>query len=220
MAGAIRVLVGEPLRLYSEALALALDQSPEIAVIADRPTNGPHLIEKVEKFRPDVVLMDYFMPDMDGPSLTRTVSVTAPSCKILVLSWLSSAHLIQEALQAGASGFLMKDCSISQLTEAISRAHKDEQPVFAGILQQQVALVTSRQRAKQEIRNRFEGLTPREVEILALLQAGRSTKQISHRLAVSLGTVRNHISAILTKSGTNSQIEAVAMARETGFLSK
>ncbi|MGH2772242.1 MAG: response regulator [Actinomycetota bacterium] len=212
------VLVADAFPLYSEALSMALGGHDGFWCLNDRPSNGPEAIASIEKHRPDIAIIDYFLPDMDGPTVVRSVNSVAAGCKVLLLSWLSSRDIIRQALEAGATGFLLKDCSVAELVEAVERAVAGDDLVLPDVLARQQDLLEWRLTAHLDERAAFSNLTPREIKVLSLLNSGLSTREIAAKVFITVGTARNHISSILAKTGTRSQIEAVTRARACGFL--
>lgn len=209
------VLVADALPLLSDALSIALAAYPEFGVYEERPSNGPAAIEAAVRLKPDFVIIDYWLPDLEGPVVTQAILTSAPECNVIVLSSLSAPSNVQQALNAGAVAFLPKDCSVSQVAEAIRRIYKGEGFVYEERLQN---LLKDRSEKSQAEWTEFANLAPRELEILALLNQGNSTKQIAGRLSISPNTVRNYISKLLAKTDTRSATEVLAKARQCGFL--
>jgi len=211
------VLVVEALEMFSDALALALDRIPGLSVLDERPTNGPAAVEAIARLKPDVALVDYWMPGMEGPALAGTALTQAPKCKIVFLLWLVGPVEVQQALATGAAGFISKNSTLEELTSALKRIAGGEAPYFDPRLD---PLLKGGIESDRGDLKRFQSLTPRQVEILALLDQGLSTNQIASRLQISPKNVRNHISAILAKTGSRSSGEALFRARSCGFISR
>jgi len=211
----ITLLIADPLRLYCDALAISLGADPEFSVFAERPVNGPSAVAAAVRLRPAVALIDYWMPDMEGPGVAGAILAQIPECKVLLLSWLSGPAQVQQAVGAGALGIVPKDCTVAELSEVVKAAAAGENPLNTQALRD---ILDIRNERTEDARKGFETLTPREIEILVLLHEGNAAKQIAKRLDISPNTVRNQISAILTKTNTQSQGEALAKARSCGFL--
>lgn len=211
----IKVLIADALPLFSQALGIAIGLNRDFNILPEHPSNGPAALEAAVRMRPDVAVLDYWLPDMEGPVLTRAVVSKVPKCKVILSSWMFGLPQIQQALDAGVSWFLPKDVDVDYVAEAIRRAHQG----LTGANEDQLQdLIKGRtERVERDLQG-FEDLTPREVEILALLNAGQTISLIAKRLSLSQKTVRNHISQILSKTHSQSQIEAVAKARSCGFL--
>ena len=208
------VLVCDPLPLLSDSLSIALAAYPEFGVHEERPSNGPAAVEAAVRLRPDIVLLDWWLPDVECPALIRSILSGAPTCNLIVVSSLLSAEQLEQADEAGAVAFLPKDCTVSQIAEAIRRVYRGESGVYHQQLREMIGGRVEITRARRE---QFINLSPREIEILALLNRGQSTKQIANRLSLSANTVRNYVSRILAKTGTGSAGEALARARRFGF---
>lgn len=210
-----KVLIADALSLFAEALGVAIGLEPDIFVFPEHPVNGPVALEAVVRLKPDVALIDFWMPDMDGPTLAAAIDARVPKCKVILLSWMFGAAQIQQALSNGAWGLLPKDVRLAQVASAIRQAHRGE---ISNVPNQLVGQIEERIREGEVDLFRFYTLTPREIEILTLLNFGQTISVIAKRLVVSPKTVRNHISQLLAKTNCQSQIEVVAKARGCGFL--
>lgn len=215
----IQILVADGLPLFAEALSVALSRDcPDLWCFTENPPNGPATIEAVSRLRPDVLLVDYWMPAIEGSALVGTIHRKFPGCKIVVLSWLAGSGQIQEMLKSGAIGFLLKDCSLNQVAEAVREAHAGSPLVYGESLSVHQELLAERQDLGKADFARLQSLTPREIEVLNLIGRGLSTAEMAAQMKISPGTVRNHISQILSKTSSYSQTDAVAKARRAGFL--
>ncbi|MFN2606561.1 MAG: LuxR C-terminal-related transcriptional regulator [Acidimicrobiales bacterium] len=209
----ITVLVADAQRLFADALITALSRQPDLRPSAECPTTGPATIQLLGRLRPDVALVDYWMPAMEGPAVTRAAASSSPRTKVLLLSWLHGPIQIREALASGAAGFLPKSIGLDELEAAIRRAHQGEPLVYGPQLAKLAGDIEARYQDASEQTGRLDTLSPREVEVLQLLGDGRTPHEIAEALFISQGTVKNHIHRILRKTGAQSQLEAVAMAR-------
>jgi len=188
---------------------------PDIFVFPEFPANGPSALEAAIRLKPNVALIDYWIPDLDGPTLAEAMSARVPRCKVILLSWMFGAGQIQEALSNGAWGLLPKDASLAQVALTVRQAHSGE---ASDVPEKLIRKIDERTREGEVDLFRFYTLTPREIEILTLLNFGQTISLIAKRLVVSPKTVRNHISQLLSKTNCQSQIEVVAKARACGFL--
>lgn len=214
-----RVLIADAQFLVADSLGTALEARAGLTVLDDRPREGIETLRAVTTYWPEFVLLDYWLPDMEGSAVIRELVARAPETKVLTLSWFHGPKQVQDALQAGAVGFLPKSLSVDRVAEAIARAQQGENPVFAEELAELVGTIANRAAYLQTASTRFANLTVRELEILRLLGAGLSSTAIARRLYISHATVRTHVTRILSKIDANSQLEAVAMAREEGLVS-
>jgi NarL family two-component system response regulator LiaR len=159
-----------------------------------------------EKYRPDVVLMDLVMPGMDGATATQKIRERCPAIQVIVLTSYKEDNLVQNALQSGAIGYLLKSVTADELAEAIRGAVQGKPTLSPEAAQ--VLIQATRQPANQP---GFD-LTPREKEVLGLLAQGMNNQQISEQLVISISTAKFHVSSVLTKLGVSSRTEAVAYA--------
>jgi DNA-binding NarL/FixJ family response regulator len=213
-----RVLIGDAQHLFADALAEALACRSDLSVLDTRPCQGVEALRVATNSTADVALLDYWLPDMEGPVAIRELLRRAPEVKVLTLSWFHGADQVQLALRAGAVGFLPKSLSVQRVAEAVRRAHEGENPVFGEELARLVDQLAMRAAAVQEVTGRFAELTVREIEVLQLLALGRSRTAIARCLEISEATVRTHITRLLGKSGATSQLEVVTMARDAGIV--
>lgn len=223
----IRVLVADGQPLLSECLVMALGQWESLLPINERTVNGPDAVSAVHRHRPDVAVLDYWMPGIDGPAFSAEVLRQLTGFKVIFLSWFSANRPwfdapgdMERALEDGAVGFLPKHCRVEVVAEAIRRAHDGECPVFETALRELIEKMRERREKADEIWPQLARLTRREVEILELLAEGSTVQEVAETLFISLVTVRTHVQRILHKTGTHSQGAAVATARNYGIISK
>lgn len=215
---ATRVLVADAQYLFADALATALDACADVDPLPHRPTNAVEAIAAVTTARPGVALVDYWLPDMEGPAATRSILARVPQTRVLLLSWFHGPPQIEAGLAAGAVGFLPKSLAVAQVAEGVRRAAGGEHPVFGEELAAVAAAIAERGRYVELNARRFAALSPRELEVLRLLGGGLTADDIAQRLDIAEPTVRTHVHKILAKTDARSQLEAVAMARDVGIL--
>jgi NarL family two-component system response regulator LiaR len=167
--------------------------------------SGQEAIQLCDELKPDVVLMDMVMPDMDGATTTLLIRKQSPQVQVLALTSFKEELLVQSALQAGAIGYLLKDVSADELAQAIRAAHAGRSTLSPEAAQ---ALV----HATSQPPAPGIDLTERELEVLTLMVDGLNNTQIAARLTVSSSTVKSHVSSILAKLGVASRTEAVSLA--------
>ncbi|OGO20635.1 MAG: DNA-binding response regulator [Chloroflexi bacterium RBG_16_48_8] len=166
---------------------------------------GEEAVTKCEKLKPDVVLMDLVMPNMDGAQATAIIRERHPEIQVIALTSFKEEDLVQRAITAGAIGYLLKNVSADELADAI-RAAKAGKPTLSPEAAQALMHAAMKPKALG-----FD-LTPRELEVLALLVEGLSNPDIAEHLVVSRSTVKFHVSSILSKLGASSRTEAVSLA--------
>ncbi|MBX7211430.1 MAG: response regulator transcription factor [Verrucomicrobiaceae bacterium] len=201
----IRVLVVDDHFATRLGLATPINSERDMKVVAEAGT-GTRAIELYREHRPDVVLMDYHLPDKSGVEALAAIRAEFPDARVLVFTVFDGEEDIYRAVQAGACGYLPKSCECEELLAGIRSVAAGATCFPPGIA------------AKVKAREQRDPLTPRELEILRLLVKGRSTKEIVDILKLSMGTIRLHISLILAKLGAFDRTNAVAIAIERGIV--
>lgn len=200
----IRVMIVDDHEIVRSGLASFLRVVADLELVGEA-ASGEDAVRLCKRVEPDVVLMDMVMPGMDGVVTTRTLRESCPSARVIALTSFPEEDLIQRALEAGATGYLLKNVGVAELASAIRAAHADK-PVLAPEAAQ--ALI---QRARRPSPPGHD-LSPRELQVLQLLTGGLSNRTIAERLTVSPSTVDFHVSNILGKLGAATRTEAVAIA--------
>ena len=200
----IRVLIVDDHAMVRRGLISFLKNKPELELVGEA-RDGREAIEYCEQLQPDVILMDLLMPELGGVAATHTIHQRWPRVQVIALTSFQEKALVQDALQAGAIGYLLKNVSGEELTEAIQRAHGGRPTLAPEAVQ---ALV----QPPSEAETMAADLTRREHEVLALLVKGMSNPEIADRLFISRATVKVHISSILSKLEVASRAEAIALA--------
>ncbi|MFN2156652.1 MAG: response regulator [Anaerolineae bacterium] len=207
----IRVMVVDDHAVVRSGLRMFLLAFDDIELVAEAAT-GEEALERCKDAYPDVVLMDMAMPGMGGAAATRALHERRPEIQVVALSSFHEGELVQDALQAGAIGYLLKDVPIDELAAAIRAAYAGRSTLAPAAAQ---ALV----KTTQEQPEIGADLTERQREVLALVVEGLSNAEIADRLVISLATARYHVSTILSKLGAANRAEAAAMAIKYDLLS-
>jgi len=212
MAGqdAIRVMIVDDHAVVRSGLSAFLLAFDDLEYVGEA-TGGADAVRQCVSLRPDVILMDLVMPEVDGAEATRRIKETCPDVQVIALTSYKEDELVQGALKAGALSYLLKNVSADELAQAIRAAHAGR-PTLAP----EAARVLIK--AATEPPEKDEGLTSRELEILKLMVAGDSNPAIAGRIFVSRSTVKFHVSNILMKLGATSRTEAVAIALQRGLV--
>jgi NarL family two-component system response regulator LiaR len=191
-----------------------LEAQPDISVVA-QAASGEEAVQLAQEFIPDVVLMDLVMAGMDGVEATRKVKSLSPRSQIIILTSFHQDEYIFPALQAGAISYLLKDVKATELVDAIRRAARGEATLHPRIAAR--VIKSFRSLAPEEI-NPYIALTEREMEVLKLIANGTSNDQIAEQLVISVGTVKGHVSNILSKLHLVDRTQAAAFAWQKGIV--
>jgi two-component system response regulator DevR len=206
----IRVLLVDDHRIVRQGLRSILDPDPEFQVIGEAG-DGASALQSVSELKPDIVLLDLKLSDMDGVVLCQRIMELCPQTAVLVLTAFIDQTLVNACLRAGARGYLLKDAENLRLKEqlmAVARGYAALDPRAAGMLTD----IVRRQHVGGDI------LSLRDLEVLRLIAQGLSNREISTQLYLSENTVKGYVKEIMTKMGVHSRVEAVLLAKERGIL--
>ncbi len=202
--GLIRLLIADDQALVRGALSALLSLESDLEVVAE-VGSGLEVLPAVAEFRPDVALLDVEMPGMDGITASAAVRSAYPATRVLIVTTFGRPGFLHRAMKSGASGFVVKDTPAAQLADAVRR-------VNAGLRVVDPSLATDSLVAGES------PLTPRETDVLVAARDGSSAAVIARRLFLSEGTVRNHLSNAIGKTGAGNRAEAVLIAEGNGWL--
>jgi two-component system, NarL family, response regulator LiaR len=206
----IRVMLVDDHTMVRRGLATFLRVFDDLELVGET-SSGETAIQLCQRIRPDVILMDLVMPDMDGVAATRAIRRQFPSVQVLALTSFKEEGLVQKALEAGAIGYLLKDVSADELAKAIRAAQAGRSTLSPEAAQ---ALVHAATKPPPPGRD----LTERERDVLALMIEGMNNTEIAEKLVVSPSTVKSHVSNILAKLDVSSRTEAVVLAIQHSIL--
>lgn len=206
----IRVMLVDDHTMVRRGLATFLKVFDDLELTGEADS-GENAIKLCAQVLPDVILMDLMMPGMDGASATRLIRQQFPEVQVIALTSFKEQEVVQNALQAGAIGYLLKDVSADELAQAIRAAHAGRATLSPEAAQ---ALVNAANQPPVP----GHDLTRREGEVLVLMVEGLNNTQIAGRLVVSTSTIKTHVSHILSKLGVASRSEAVALALRSGLV--
>jgi DNA-binding NarL/FixJ family response regulator len=210
---AIRVVVVDDHEMFAQGLATALGADPGIDVVATAGTVESGCAA-VRLHTPDVVLMDFELPDGDGASATERIKAEVPDAQVVMVTSFDDEAILIRAIEAGCSGFITKHKAIQEVASAVHAARAGEALISPSML---ARLLPKLRRSPRGVGS---DLTPREIEVLKMLAEGVSNQQIAERLVLSLHTVRNHVQNVISKLGAHSKLEAVAAAVREGIVAR
>ncbi|MGD2044529.1 MAG: response regulator transcription factor [Acidimicrobiia bacterium] len=211
----IEVLIADDQSMVRSGLRLILEAESDIAVTAEAG-DGAEAVRVARREKPDVVLMDVRMPNMDGLQATRQITETDPDIKVIVLTTFDIDDYVYGALRAGASGFLLKDAEGDQLVDAIRVVASGEALIAPSVTKRLISEFAERPETTEL--EGLDDLTERELEVLAQVAKGLSNAEIAEELYVSETTVKTHVSHILTKLHLRDRVQAVVVAYESGLV--
>jgi DNA-binding NarL/FixJ family response regulator len=213
----VRILVADDQPLVRSGFRMVLDERPDLELVGEA-ADGEEAIRLASELDPDVILMDVRMPNLDGVEATRRLIAGGSRARVLVLTTFDLDEYVYAAVQAGASGFLLKDVQPAELVDAIRVVAAGNSlfgPAATRRLVEQFARAPAAPTASS---NKLDELTDREREILRLLADGNSNAEVAERLYLSEATVKTHVSAILRKLGVRDRVQAVIAAYEAGLV--
>jgi len=214
MPGAqIRVLIVDDHEMVREGLMAMLRSEPDFEVVG-QTGYGEAVAELVESSRPDVVLLDTRLPDISGVEVCRRLSRTHPGVAVVILTTYTDIELVEECLQAGARGYVVKDVerfSLKESIRAVSRGQSVLAPQVAG-------QIIERMRSRQPGEARQAGLSASQVAILRLISRGHSNREIAADVHLSENTVKSHVQEIFRKLGVRNRVEAAILAGKSGWI--
>ena len=217
----VRILVADDQCLVRAGITMLLRAEADFEVVAEA-SDGQEALDLALTYRPELVLMDARMPTMDGITATRLLTANSPDpdrlTKVLMLTTFNDDEVVYGALQAGASGFLLKHVAPKDLATAVRTVAGGEAWIDPAVAGRVIAALAALPAPGHGAPQLLERLTPREREVLALMAQGLSTTEIKDRLVLSEATVKTHIARILMKTGSRDRAQAVALAYQSGLV--
>ncbi|MGR6321415.1 response regulator transcription factor [Micromonospora soli] len=204
MTEPIKLLLADDQALVRGALAALLSLEPDLTVVAE-VGRGDEVVPAARRTGPDVALLDVEMPGLDGIAATAALRAAVPGCRVLVVTTFGRPGFLRRAMEAGANGFVVKDTPARQLADAVRRVHAGLRVVDPTLAAETLATGPS-------------PLTERETEVLRTARAGGTVADLAATLHLSEGTVRNHLSSAIGKTGARNRADAVRVAEENGWL--
>ena len=214
--GPIRVLIADDHTIVREGIRQVLDGTEGIQVVGEAGT-GAEAVERAGVLVPDVAVLDVSMPGESGLEVAKQIKRTLPTTRVLMLSVYDNMEFVLEAVRAGADGYLLKDSSPAELRAAIRRVHGGES-AFSAVAARQLSAALRQEEQNRERAERVASLTPRELDVLRHVVAGRTNKETASALGISHRTVETHRENILKKLGVRSVAELTRLAMEMGLV--
>ena len=217
----IKVLIADDHAFYREGVRAFLNNTADVEVVGEAG-NGDEAIAKTSELAPAVILMDLKMPGMNGIEATRRIHETDSTIGVLVLTMFDDDDSVFAAMRAGARGYLLKDADKDEVVRAIVAVERGEAIFSPAIAQRMIQYFSapSTSSSKKSQPDEFSELTERELEILNLIAQGHNNMVIANKLSLSIKTVQNYVSSILTKLQVADRAQAIVRAREAGFGNK
>lgn len=211
----VRVLIADDHALFREGVRMILEGTGEVEVVAEA-SNGEEALKKVEELRPDIAILDIAMPKMNGLQAAKEIGRRMPETKVLVLTMHATDEHFFEALQAGASGYILKEGASADLRAAIQAIQRGQVFIYPSLTRRLVEDYLSR--ADGEEHSSYASLTKREQEILQLIAQGHTNQEIADKLVLSVSTVQTHRGHIMEKLNLHSRAQLLQYAVRLGLL--
>jgi RNA polymerase sigma factor (sigma-70 family) len=213
----IKVLLADDHAVVRQGTRELLDREEGIDVVAEA-SDGKQAVQLTIKEHPDVVVMDFAMPKLNGIEATRQIKAVAPGIAILVLTAYDSDQYIFAFLEAGAAGYLLKDVQVDELVQAIRAVHAGESMLHPAIARKVINRFGQPEQEARTVNLALDQLTEREIEVLKLAAKGMSNREIAQKLVISVRTVQTHLTNIFNKMGVGSRTEAVVHALRRSWI--
>ena len=211
MTGTVRLLLADDHRMVRQSMRRSMEDAG-FDVVGEAP-DGQEAVRLAEELRPDVILMDVSMPVLDGVEATRQVRAAGTGTQVVILTMHADADVVRRALQAGAVGYLTKDCSIDEVVEAVRLAASGDGAVSPGLAAALLREAQSTSPAENDL-----GVSAREIEVLQLIAEGAAPPEVAERLFISVKTVKNHLSSIYEKLDARDRTQAVLKGLRIGII--
>lgn len=213
----IRVVVADDMALVRGGMKMILEADPGIRVVGEA-ADGADAVEQIIRTGPDVAVMDIRMPGTDGIEATRRLQRRMPGVRVLVVTTFHLDEYVHEALRAGAAGFLLKDTAPDSLVDAVRTVAAGDALLSPAVTRQLIEHYVQRPTPDEDLTERLAELTPREVDVARLVARGMTNAEIARELFLGEGTVKTHVTAILSKLGLRNRTQIVVAAYESGLV--
>lgn len=213
----IRIFLADDHQVVREGIRLLLEKVPDLEVIGEADDGG-EAVAKISQLVPDIVLMDITMPGLNGLEATRQIKQKHPSIKVLILTMHETGQYLSEILEVGASGYMVKTTTSRELISAIRTVHRGDVYLYPSIARMLVGDYLQRVKSGEE-KTSYNGLTPREIEILRYIAEDRQNREIAQLLGISVRTVQAHRVNLMEKLGAHDRTQLVKYAIRKGIIS-
>lgn len=213
----IKLLIVDDHMVVRQGLRGFLELLDDFEIVGEG-SSGADAVALAAELKPDVILLDLVMPEMDGIEATRRIRANDPGARILILSSFSNDDNVLPAIRAGATGYVLKDINPDDLAQALRETYHGRSQLHPDIAQKLVAHVQQDDPAREEIEDQLKELTPREVEVLSLVAQGLSNREIAAALSISPMTVKTHVSNVLGKLQLADRTQAAILAIRLGLV--
>lgn len=212
----IRILVADDHTIVREGVRLLLDAQPDMQVVGEA-ADGEQALAKVRELQPEIVLLDIAMPNMNGLDATRAIKRELPKVQVLILTMYESDEYFFQALNAGAAGYVLKKVASADLVAAIRTVHAGDVFLYPSVARRLVSDYLTRVKTGEE-QTSYDGLTPREREVLKLVAEGHTNQEIADKLVISASTVQTHRTRIMQRLNLHGRAELIQYAVRKGLL--
>ncbi len=214
----IRVLVADDHTIVREGVRILLEAQPDIEVVSEA-ADGEEALARVRELQPDIVLIDIAMPKLNGMEATRAIKRDFPNVQIIVLTMYESDEYFFQVLNAGASGYILKKAASGDLLTAIRAVYAGEVFLYPSVARRLVSDYISRVKSGEE-KSSYDGLTPREREVLKLIAEGYTNQAIADKLVISPSTVQTHRSRVMQRLNLHNRAELIQYAVRKGLIDR
>lgn len=223
VSSTIRLVIADDIPLFREMLVHTLEEEDDIEIIA-HASNGLEAVEACRLHRPHIILLDVEMPKMNGVEATKAIVADCPATRVVILTAYEDDQLILELIQAGATGYLVKDTHVDEVVKAIRVAHDGESLIQPRVAQKILKMMVSMPSApggnavRDEVQEKLDRLTGREREVLEGIARGLNNKELAELFCIGHTTVKTHVNRMMQKLELRDRVEAVLFALEAGIM--
>lgn len=222
MSESIKIVIADDMPLFREMLIHTLDDEEDITVLGEA-SDGEDAVNQCKQLAPNIIILDVEMPKMNGVEATRAIVASCPATRVVILTAYEDDDLILELVQAGATGYLVKDTPVDDVVKAIRVAHTGESLIQPRVAQKILKMManmgqTSEKEPTGDLAEKLALLTSRELEVLTAIGRGLNNKEIADTLCIGGTTVKTHVTRVMSKLNLRDRVEAVLFAVQAGLV--